>query len=112
MKSLDTQVNKPTNQNTLKVPKVVEPTNKKLYYKTLGTSVVNSPIPLSPIFLRKTGLLNWKISWKCLSLSRLIVDSVLATIEAFFFLAGGSPVASVKRRSFFRVFSLKLGVSL
>ena len=26
---LDTQLNKPTNQNSLKVPKVIKPTNKK-----------------------------------------------------------------------------------
>ena len=29
LKRLNTQLNKPTNQNTLKVPKVVKPTNKK-----------------------------------------------------------------------------------
>ena len=28
-KSLDTQLNDPTNQNSIKVPKIVEPTNKK-----------------------------------------------------------------------------------
>ena len=35
-----------TNQNSIKVPEVVEPTNKqKRYYKTLGTSVIiNSPM--------------------------------------------------------------------
>ena len=27
---LDTQLNKPTNQNSLKVPKVIKPTNKKM----------------------------------------------------------------------------------
>ena len=31
---------KPTNQKF----KVVKPTNKKLYYKTLGTSVINGPM--------------------------------------------------------------------
>ena len=30
LKRLDNQPNKPTNQNTIKVPKVVKPTNKKL----------------------------------------------------------------------------------
>ena len=36
-------------QASLKVPKVVKPTNKKTLLKTLGTSVINSP--LSPFFL-------------------------------------------------------------
>ena len=39
LKGLDTQLNKPTNQNPLKVPKVVKSTNKKRYYKTSETSV-------------------------------------------------------------------------
>ena len=30
LKHLDTQLNKPTNQNSGKVPKVVKPTNKKM----------------------------------------------------------------------------------
>ncbi len=48
VETLDTQLNKPTNQNSLKVPNVVKPTNKKRYYKTLETSVINSPLaPLS-----------------------------------------------------------------
>ena len=42
MQRLHNQLNEPTNQNTLKVPIVVEPTNKKCYYKTLMTSVINS----------------------------------------------------------------------
>ena len=29
LKRLDTQLNEPTNQNSLKIPKVVNPTNKK-----------------------------------------------------------------------------------
>ena len=45
LKRLDTQLDKSINQNSSKVPKVVEPTNKKTYYKTLGTSVINSPLP-------------------------------------------------------------------
>ena len=49
LKHLDTQLNESTNQNSLKVPKVVKPTNKKMLLKTLGTSVMNSP--LSPSFL-------------------------------------------------------------
>ena len=28
--TFDTQLNKPTNQNSIKVPKVLEPTNKKM----------------------------------------------------------------------------------
>ncbi len=45
LKRLDTHFNEPTNQNSLKVPKMVKPTNIiKLYYKTLGTSVINNPV--------------------------------------------------------------------
>ena len=36
----NTQLNKPINQNSMRVPKVVKPTNKK----TLGTSLRNSPM--------------------------------------------------------------------
>ena len=32
VETLDTQLNEPTNQNTIKVPKVVKPTNKKTLY--------------------------------------------------------------------------------
>ncbi len=48
LKYLDTQLNELTNKNSIKIPKVfnVKPTNKK---KTLGTSVMNSP--MSPPFL-------------------------------------------------------------
>ena len=46
---LGTKLNLSTNQDTIKPPKVVEPMNKILYYKTLETSVINSP--LSPSFL-------------------------------------------------------------
>ena len=35
LKHLDTQLNEPTNQNSIKAPKVVKPTNNK----TLGTGV-------------------------------------------------------------------------
>ena len=44
LKRLCTQLNDPTNQNLIKVPKVVKSTNKKGYYKTLGTTVIKSPI--------------------------------------------------------------------
>ena len=49
LKSLNTQLNKPTNQNTTKVPKAVMMTNKKPYYKTLWSRVINSQ--LSPFSL-------------------------------------------------------------
>ena len=42
VETFDTQLNEPTNQNLTKVPKVLKPTNKKCYYKTLGTSVLKS----------------------------------------------------------------------
>ncbi len=41
----------------LKVPKVVKPSNKKVYFKTLGTSVIKSPV--SPPSLCKTTL--WRV---------------------------------------------------
>ena len=44
LKPLDTQLNEPTNQNLIKVPKVVQPTNKKTFLMTLGTSVINIPM--------------------------------------------------------------------
>ena len=43
LKRLDTESNEPIKKNQLKVPKVVEPTNKKSFYKTLGTNIINSP---------------------------------------------------------------------
>ena len=47
-KRLDTQLNDPNNQNSLKVLKVVKPMNKKTLLKILGTSLVNSLLsPLS-----------------------------------------------------------------
>ena len=49
LKRLDTQLNKPTNQNLLKSPKFLSQQIRKCYYKTLGTSVINSP--LSPLSL-------------------------------------------------------------
>ena len=36
LKRLDTQQNEPTNQNSLKVPKVVKPNNKKTLFKNFG----------------------------------------------------------------------------
>ena len=35
LKSLDTQLNDPTKQNLIEVPKVVKPTNKKTCFKNL-----------------------------------------------------------------------------
>ena len=42
LKRLDFQLNEPANQNSIKGTKVFKPTNKKRYYKTLRTSVINS----------------------------------------------------------------------
>ena len=39
LKRLDTQLNKPTNQNLIKVYK---PTNKQCFHKTFGIRVINS----------------------------------------------------------------------
>ena len=41
---IDTRPNESTNQSSLKVPKVVKPTNKKRLLKTLGTSVIHRPL--------------------------------------------------------------------
>ena len=41
LKYLDTQLNKPTNQNLLKSPKLLSQRIRKMYYKTLGN---NQPI--------------------------------------------------------------------
>ena len=43
-KRLDTRLYAPTNQNSIKVVKL---TNKKRYYKTLGTSIINITLSLS-----------------------------------------------------------------
>ena len=38
------KLNEPTNQNSIKVLKVVTPTNKKHFNETLGTSLITSPM--------------------------------------------------------------------
>ena len=43
---VDAQLNEPTNQNSIKVHKVKKQTDNKLYYKTLGTSVIDSSMSL------------------------------------------------------------------
>ena len=40
LKRFDTQLNEPTNQTSIWVPKFVEPTNKKTLLKILGTGLV------------------------------------------------------------------------
>ena len=53
VKNLDTQIDESTDKNLLKFPKVAEPMKKEIrnrYYKTLGTSVIKSP--LSPPSLK------------------------------------------------------------
>ena len=54
LKRLNNYLDESTNQNSLKSPKIVKPTNKKRYYETLWTSVINSP--LSPPSLKKNSL--------------------------------------------------------
>ena len=54
LKRLFTTLNEPTNQISMKVPKVVKQRISKHYYKTLGTRVINSP--MSPPFLLNTYL--------------------------------------------------------
>ena len=50
LKRLDAQLNEPTNQNLIKVSKVVKAKEKKRFYKTLRTRVINSPMPSSSLF--------------------------------------------------------------
>ena len=44
LKRLYILLNEPTNQNSIKVAKVVESMIRKRHCKTLGTSILNSPI--------------------------------------------------------------------
>ena len=44
MKSWDTQTTEPTNQNSLKFPKLLIQQIRKCYYETLETSVINNPM--------------------------------------------------------------------
>ena len=46
LKRLNTQLNDPTNQNSLKYPKLLSQRIKKRFYQTLWTSVINNPFPL------------------------------------------------------------------
>ena len=59
LKHLDTHFNELTNQNSINAPKVVKPTIRKLYYKTLGTSVINSPISPISLILPITEKYKW-----------------------------------------------------
>ena len=45
---LETYLNESTNQNSIKVPKVVKPTNKNKSHKTLGTSILTAQSSLPP----------------------------------------------------------------
>ena len=48
LKRFDNQLKEPTNQSLIKVPKSLIQRIRKRYYKTLGTTVINSPMsPLS-----------------------------------------------------------------
>ena len=44
LKRLDTQPYEPTNQISIKVPKIVKPTTKNTSFLTLWTSIINSPM--------------------------------------------------------------------
>ena len=47
-KRLNTQLNKLTNQNLIKIPKQTK--NKKTFYKTLGTSIITAQYPLMYLY--------------------------------------------------------------
>ena len=50
LKRLHTQLNESMNQDLIKVPKVVKTQQiRKHYYKTLGTSAINSPMSHSAL---------------------------------------------------------------
>ena len=49
LERLNTQLNDPTNQSSLKSPKMLSQQRRKRYYKTLGTGVINSS--LSPLWM-------------------------------------------------------------
>ena len=53
LKRFDTPLNDPTKQDSIKVPKAVEPIVRKRHYKTLETSVINSP--MSPSYLSRNS---------------------------------------------------------
>ena len=46
---MDIQLNESTNQSLIKVPKVAAQQIRKHYYKTLGTSIMNSPMSPSSL---------------------------------------------------------------
>ena len=51
LKRLNTEVNESTNQNSLISPKLLNKRIRKCYYKTLGTSVIKSPMSPSSLFI-------------------------------------------------------------
>ena len=50
-----TQLDKPTNQDSVKSPKLFSQRMRKRYYKTLGSSVINSPF--FPLYLLQCNLM-------------------------------------------------------
>ena len=72
LKRKHTQLNEPTNQNSIKVPKVFKPSNKKRLNKTFWTSVINSP--LSPPSLDYQGWYLWYKNWPCLEYVLLVAS--------------------------------------
>ena len=51
LKRLNTKLNESSNQNSLKSPKLFNKQIRKRYYKTLGTSVIKSPMSPSSLFI-------------------------------------------------------------
>ena len=49
VETMNNQLNKTTNQNSIKSPKLLSQRKRKRYHKTLGTKVINSP--MFPFFL-------------------------------------------------------------
>ena len=49
LKRLDTQLNEPTNKNSIKVSKIVKATHKKCYYKYWGLQLLETNVPSLPV---------------------------------------------------------------
>ena len=71
LKRLDTHLNEPTNKNSIKVPKVVKPTNKKSSLEDFGDLFNKQPnVPSLPEYYSTNYLLimtpntNYKFVWK------------------------------------------------
>ena len=85
LKRPNIQLNELINQNLIKkTPKIVETTNKKRYYKTLGTGVTNSPMspPSLIIFLYMCFIVYNVYMYVCI-VQTLDIDTWMSNINLF-----------------------------